>query len=988
VAINWPSFNIGPGEAVQFVQPNRNSVALNRVLGSDPSSIFGSLQANGQVFLVNPNGILFGKGAQVNVGGLVASILNIADADFMTGRYNFAGGSGATILNQGSINADGGYVALLGANVSNDGVISARLGTVAIAGGTAIVLDLAGDGLFSIAVSRGAANALIQNGGLILADGGQVLLTAQAAGNLIQGAVNNTGVIQAHSIGNRNGTIKLLGGLQNGTLNLSGLLDASAPEGGNGGFIETSAANVKVADSAIITTHSAQGKTGAWLIDPTDFTIAVAGGDITSIALARNLSTSNVTISSNDGLGGTSGDIHVNTSVQWAGATTLTLNAVHDVIVNAAVTADTAGARLVLTAGHDVNVTAPIHVVGAGASVVVSAVNDARVSAITGTAANTTIEVSAGHNLTTTGLINLVAADSSVRVSSGNDLFIGGPITATAANSTIKLIAGQDATVSAPIAAVAAGSLIDVAAGRDLTTTTTAAIAAVAATTSINLSAGRDMKVNSAIAAGAANSAVSMNAGHDINVNGAIAASAAGSSISMIAGLGGSGPGVAGGTVSITAAVASPNTIIRFNPDGYANTGTEISAYAAKVAGVVDAKAWVFAGGSNKIYDGTTAAVLALVGMPPEGGAVALIPGMASFLNKDVGTGKTINFDGYRIGGQDAGRFALFAGAGNTTADVTPRALTVTAPAVAKTYGQTPTLTAFTTLGLVGGETVGSVTETSPGTAATASVAGGPYPITPSSASGGTFAASNYAIVYVNGLLTVIPTDLTVTASAATMTYGQTPTLTAFTTTGLMNGETVGSVTGTSPGTAATASVAGGPYVITPGKASGGTFTASNYTIVYVNGALTVKPAGLTVTVADATKVFGQTPTLTGFTVVGLMNGETIDALTETSPGAAATASVAGSPYVITPGKASGGTFTASNYDILYVNGLLTVTPLIQSVPIAMASSMRDSSLTIANAVSPTWMPVVVRGEAPAELLTVVPSETPIVVPAQILPKI
>src|SRR5476649_953510 len=231
VAINWQGFSIGQGEAVQFVQPNSNSVALNRVLGSDPSSIFGSLSANGKVFLLNANGILFGKGAEVNVGGLVASTLNITDGDFMAGTYKFAGAGNGIILNQGSINADSGYVALLGATVSNQGVISAKLGTVVLAAGNAITLDVAGDGLLNVTVNQGAVNALVQNGGLIRADGGQVLLTAQSAGNLLQSAVNNTGVIQAQTVENHNGTIKLLGDRQSGSVNVSGTLDASAPNG-------------------------------------------------------------------------------------------------------------------------------------------------------------------------------------------------------------------------------------------------------------------------------------------------------------------------------------------------------------------------------------------------------------------------------------------------------------------------------------------------------------------------------------------------------------------------------------------------------------------------------------------------------------------------------------------------------------------------------------------------------------------------------------
>src|SRR4029079_19493295 len=124
--------------------------------------------------------ILFGKGAQVNVAGLVASTRNIADGDFMAGRYNVSGARSGAMLNQGSINADSGYVALLGANVSNEGVISARLGTVALAAGNAMTLDVAGDGLLSLTVNQGSINALVQNGGLIRADGGQVLLTAHS----------------------------------------------------------------------------------------------------------------------------------------------------------------------------------------------------------------------------------------------------------------------------------------------------------------------------------------------------------------------------------------------------------------------------------------------------------------------------------------------------------------------------------------------------------------------------------------------------------------------------------------------------------------------------------------------------------------------------------------------------------------------------------------------------------------------------------------
>ena len=331
-ALNWHSFSIGAGEAVQFVQPSTSAVALNRVIGTDPSAIFGSLSSNGQIFLVNPNGILFGKGASVNVGGLVASTLNITDSDFMAGRYKFSGSSTQAVSNQGTLNAAGGYVALLGARVSNEGVIAARMGSVSLAGGQAITLDVAGDGLLNISIDQGAVNALVSNGGLIQADGGQVLMTAQAAGQLLKTVVNNTGVIQAQTLVNHNGSIKLLGDMQSGTVNAAGTLDASAPAGGHGGFIETSAAHVNIDNALKVTTASASGSTGNWLIDPTDYTIAASGGDQTGAFYTTALQTSNVsieTVANGAGLG----DIHVNDTIAWS-ANKLTLTAHNNIHIN------------------------------------------------------------------------------------------------------------------------------------------------------------------------------------------------------------------------------------------------------------------------------------------------------------------------------------------------------------------------------------------------------------------------------------------------------------------------------------------------------------------------------------------------------------------------------------------------------------------------------------------------------------------------------
>ncbi len=364
VVINWQSFSIGADQSVQFIQPGTSSVALNRVLGADPSVILGSLTSNGTVFLLNPNGILFGANSSVSVGGLVATTMNINDADFMSGNYVFTGAGNGSVVNRGNINArNGGYVALMGRTVNNDGIISARLGNVVLAGGEAVTLDVAGDGLLNVSVSQGAVNALVQNGGLIRADGGHVLMTAQAAGDLLNTAVNNTGVIQAQTIENRNGTILLLGDMQTGSVNVSGVLDASAPNGGNGGFIETSAANVIINSDVRITTAAVNGNTGQWLIDPLDFTIgSVAGDNISGATLSGQLVTNNITINT-AGPGAENGDIFVNDALEWTASgapTTLNLIADGSVEINAAMTAT--DANISVCCGQDIDVNAAITV--------------------------------------------------------------------------------------------------------------------------------------------------------------------------------------------------------------------------------------------------------------------------------------------------------------------------------------------------------------------------------------------------------------------------------------------------------------------------------------------------------------------------------------------------------------------------------------------------------------------------------------------------
>ena len=269
LSLNWLSFNIGAQDTVNFVQPNAQSIAVNRIADPNGSVILGHLNANGQVFLINPNGVLFGQGAQVNVGGLVASTLDVSDSELGRGTLHFGGAGGGSVTNRGTITAaPGGYVALLGHSVSNQGAIHAPAGSVALAGGSAVTLSFDGNRLLDMQVDASTLNALAENRQLIVADGGQVLMSAGAKDSLLASVVNNSGTIQAQTVENRAGKIVLLGGMAAGTTQVAGTLDASAPNGGDGGFIETSAAHVQVADGAKITTLAAAGNTGTWLIDP------------------------------------------------------------------------------------------------------------------------------------------------------------------------------------------------------------------------------------------------------------------------------------------------------------------------------------------------------------------------------------------------------------------------------------------------------------------------------------------------------------------------------------------------------------------------------------------------------------------------------------------------------------------------------------------------------------------------------------------------
>jgi filamentous hemagglutinin family protein len=361
--VDWQKFSIAPNEQTQIYMPSASSVILNRVVGQDPSAILGRLTANGQVFLVNPNGIFFGKGSQIDVAGLVASTHNIRNADFLAGHYlfNIPGKPGAAVINEGMIRvSDTGIAAFIAPSVQNKGVVVAKLGKIVLAAANGFTLDFYGDELINFLVADEVAKtafdrdgkpltSFVENSGRIEAQGGYVLLTAKAAENAIHSVINQSGVIEATTVGTQKGEIILQAG--KGSLAVSGELNASAPKGGDGGFIDTSGSHVSIDPKTKISTFAPFGTTGHWLLDPTDYTIAASGGDITGAALADYLGLSNVEVKT-VATGSGNGDIFVNDGVTWGGYNKLTLTAQRNVYVNQALNA-TGGASVKLRADSE-----------------------------------------------------------------------------------------------------------------------------------------------------------------------------------------------------------------------------------------------------------------------------------------------------------------------------------------------------------------------------------------------------------------------------------------------------------------------------------------------------------------------------------------------------------------------------------------------------------------------------------------------------------
>jgi filamentous hemagglutinin family protein len=369
--VNWQGFDIGAASTVNVLQPNNASVLLSRVVGNNPSQIFGLLNANGQVVLINPNGITFGADGSINASAFTASTLDMHDADFMSDNYRFfSTGANGEIVNQGDINTTG-YVALLGANVFNDGVINTNGGNIYLGAGQSVIVPISNSGRIKMELSPASINTAVENtkNGIIVTAGGQVYMQASALNDLVASLANSgqidtsasqagdvalladggqikvNGLIKANSMleTNKGGDIIIGRDISTSVLAKSTDVSGAILESGKG-FIETSGDFLK-ADNIKV-------KAGEWLLDPTNITIAATGTSVSgtayvanytagadSVILASSISSSlnlgtSVTIATS-ATGASAGNISVNESIAKTagGDATLTLKAHGNIVV-------------------------------------------------------------------------------------------------------------------------------------------------------------------------------------------------------------------------------------------------------------------------------------------------------------------------------------------------------------------------------------------------------------------------------------------------------------------------------------------------------------------------------------------------------------------------------------------------------------------------------------------------------------------------------
>ncbi len=892
--INWNSFDISKSESVNFNQPSSSSITLNRVIGTSNSLIEGAMNANGQVILINPNGIVFSNGAQINVNGFTGSTLDISEEDFIKGNYKFQGNSQNSILNLGTIKASNkSYVALLGKEIINEGVIEAQMGTIQLASGKKITLNLNGNSLLSLAIDEGMADALIKNKSLIKADGGKVFITTKAVNSILNTQIINEGTIQAQSLDDITGHVEIFA--HGGTTTLGGKIKAKD------GFVETSGKKFTISENTIV-------EAAKWLIDPVDITI----DSILASAIETALGSGHVTIETDQSdysdvdttayeSAASVGDIIVDSAITWSSGNTLTLDADNNININANIDASGGlGGKLILKYGQSAIASGNTaeYTLGAGVKVNLQAsANDANSNFQTqlgndGSLTYWTVITDLGAEGSLTGIdLQGISSDN------GGKYVLGADIDASATNSWTSGFL--------PI-----GILYNSGTGTYYRTIFSGTIDGLGHSIS-------NMNINTS------STFSSFGVGLVATNNGTLKNISLYTTAPLTTTFDYSG-GITGRNLAsglVLNSLFNDTTQIYTVEVGRGkivgeNTGTIIYDYpiiGVEVAYTLSDLIKTYAGTQNLSSFWSTADIFDSAYSSWVYGVDYIFEyqGNQIFSVKDVGTYNNISVNIKKPGYTEAS-------AGNTVGNVTINKanLTVTANDDSMTYSGNPYASnnGVSYNGFVAGEnsSVLSGTPAYSGDSQTA-VDAGDYTITPSGLS-----SNNYNISFVDGTLTINKAPLSITANNDSKDYdglaysGDNGVVYS----GFVNGETqtvLGgtlNVVGDSQG-----ATDAGTYAITPSGQ-----TSNNYNISFNNGTLTINKIPLTITANDAVKIYdGRVYDYSdGVSYSGFVNSEDKSVLGGSITYAGADKNVG--TYTITP---SG--LTSSNYNISYNNGTLVV---------------------------------------------------------------
>jgi len=824
LSLLWSSFNTGAAETVNFVQPSAQAIAVNRITDTNATQFMGKLSANGQVYLINPNGVLFGTGSQVNVGGLVASTLDVKDASLKDATRQFSGQGNGRIVNQGSINAaEGGYVAFLGNSVSNQGSISAPKGTVALGAGSDVTLSFAGNSLVNLKVDGSTLDNLAENGGLVRADGGAVLLSAGARDAVLASVVNNTGVIEARSVRNVGGSIVLDGGARSVTSN-SGTLDASGKDAGaTGGSVKVLGDRVGLAATgAIDVSGDAGGGT------------ALIGGNFLGAGPERNARSTSVaagsTVRADAIAAGQGGAVAV-----WSDGTTQ-----FDGSISARGGAGGGDGGQVETSGHVLKV-------GRGAAVTTQATRGTAGSWLLDPQDLTIGGFEPGDGDIDGAIISAALQNNNVTIKTGPGVTCSG---------TPSCSAGQSGNGDIILAH---GSMIG---GNDWTSGTTLTLSAYRnieflGTGSLdgNMSTGNIILKTDNTARGIGTVLFSSGASIYGNDTGRVEIYYNPTSYSTP-------------TDYATQLDYEDNPIIRSN-----NLGTYMFVnLAANVA--------------NKTYDGSTAAVvngLSLNGAAPAGITIDISAASAAFVDKRAGIDKAVTISGVTMSGTDAGKYALN-GLDSKTASIAKADLALSGiTANNKTYDATTaaTLSGSAAVSAIGGDVV-SVAGSGAGSTFATKNAGSGKAVTVSGYTLTGADAGNYNLVVpLNLTANVAKANLNVSGvGAANKTYDGTAaaTLSGVAAVNAFGSDAV-SVSGSGSATFADKNAGAGKAVTVSGYTLSGA-DAGNYNLV--------QPTGLSATIGKANVAIGgiaaanktydgtSTATLVGSAAVSAFGGDAV----------------------------------------------------------------------------------------------------------------